>query len=338
MDRSCPTKGDNPVNLVSIQGSAGREWYKRRTRQILSSIPHYISELGHIRSFRQAYDWIYFKLPYLFKLKEFPPRATVEFTNQCNFGCGYCPRSVMSRTVGFMDVSFFKHFVRELEEGGCAVLKIGGLGEPALHTRFQELMGCLDSCRMQVFLYTNGTLLQRFPLEEICRWNLYTVVLSVDGLDKESFEKLRKNGIYQDVRDAAARFHNFKCRRKPILEIRHVMMSNETAADLHAFRRDWLRYADTVKFNYLIPTRPGPSTVPSKVRCRDIRREVYVRWDGRALLCAGQENQPCPEWLGNITQTSLSKLWFSDRLEQLRFAHSHRCGQLPNCCQNCAFR
>jgi len=326
------------VALVRIEKAAGSEWYKRRTAQILHSIPHYLSELKDIRSLRQAYDWAYFKLPYLFKLRKFPPRATIEFTNQCNFACGYCPRSAMSRSIGYMEVALFQALVHQLDDGGCAVMKLGGLGEPSLHPHFQEMLKCLDSSKMQIYLYTNGSLFQRFAPEEICRWNLYTIVLSIDGLDGNSFEQLRKGGIYQEVRDGAARFFRFQAKHKPILEIRHIMMSNERAADLRAFRRDWLQYADTVKFNYLIPIRPGQSTVPSRVRCRDIRREVYVRWDGRALLCAGQERQSPSEWLGDVTKTPLSKLWFADRIEELRCAHSHRVGSLPNCCQNCAFR
>lgn len=323
--------------LEVARNSKDAGWHKRRVQQIIHSIPHYISEIREIRNLKEGVDWIYYKFPYLFRLRPFPPRATVEFTNQCNFACGYCPRSIMSRSVGHMDPCFFEAVVPQLEKGGCSVLKIGGLGEPVLHPAFARMMAALRGSRMKVMLYTNGTLLQRLPAEQICDWNVQTIVLSIDGLTPNMFERQRKGGNYSDVRTAASRFASYDGSRKPVLEIRHVIVPNESTSALRAFRRDWLQIGDTVKFNYLIPLRPQGLSVPFDVRCRDIRREVYIRWDSRLLLCAGQERQHPPEWLGDATKNSIADLWFDVRLEDLRSAHVSR-GKLPNCCQHCSFR
>jgi hypothetical protein len=215
-----------------------------------------------------------------------------------------------------MDLSFFRRAIKELELGDCSVLKIGGLGEPTLHADFASMMRSLDSTPMQVLLYTNGTLFRQFTTDEICKWNIHRIVLSIDGLDAASFERQRKGGNFAEVRELAERFGKHKNDKKPIFEIRHVITPNESAAELNAFRKDWLQVADTVKFNYLIPVHPNAATVPTGVRCRDIRREIYIRWDGRLLLCAGQENQPTPEWLGDASQSTLSQLWVSSSLNR----------------------
>jgi sulfatase maturation enzyme AslB (radical SAM superfamily) len=199
------------------------------------------------------------------------------------------------------------------------------------------MMAALRGSGMTVMLYTNGTLLQQIAPAQICDWNIRTIVLSIDGLTPSMFERQRKNGNYLEIRAAATRFAAHKG-QKPILEIRHVIVPGETASDLRMFRKDWLQIADTVKFNYLIPLRPQGLSVPSEVRCRDIRREVYIRWDSRLLLCAGQERQHPPEWLGDAKKTPISDLWFDVRIEELRSAHASRKGELPNCCQHCAFR
>jgi len=325
--------------LTQIQSLQDIGWRKRRIRQLIHSIPHFISELRDVRSLQEGVDWLYFKKPYLFKLRKFPPRATVELTNHCNFACGYCPRSVMSRSVGHMDPKFFARVVAELEAGGCSGLKIGGLGEPALHPAFPQMMDTLHDSRMKVYLYTNGTALTTLRPEQICEWNIHTIVLSIDGLNPNSFERQRKNGNYSQIRNAAAKFANYKGNAKPILEIRHVIVPKETPTDLRAFKKDWLQIGDTVKFNYLIPLRPVGASVPSNVHCRDIRREIYVRWDSRLLLCAGQErNQSGPEFLGDATKSSISDLWFDVRLEDLRAAHNNLKGVPPTLCQHCAFR
>lgn len=102
----------------------------------------------------------------------------------------------------------------------------------------------------------------------------------MDGLDPESFEPQRKGGNYAEVRTAAENFAAPRPGRRPIFEVRHVILPNDANADLRAFRKDWLQIADTVKFNDLVPFQPRGAAVPTEVRCRDIRREAYVRWDG----------------------------------------------------------
>jgi hypothetical protein len=41
--------------------------------------------------------------------------------------------------------------------------------------------------------------------------------------------------------------------RRPTLEIRHIIMPNETATQLLKFRSQWLTTADTVRFNAFEP-------------------------------------------------------------------------------------
>jgi len=55
----------------------------------------------------------------LFKLRKFPVRATVEFTNHYNFSCGYCPSSLMDRPEGCMGVDFFASLVQQLEKAAA---------------------------------------------------------------------------------------------------------------------------------------------------------------------------------------------------------------------------
>ncbi|HXT27552.1 MAG TPA: radical SAM protein [Candidatus Eisenbacteria bacterium] len=184
----------------------------------MHSIPHYLSELREIDSFDEGVDWLYFKKPYLFKLRKFPVRATVEFTNHCNFSCGYCPRSLMDRPEGCMAVDLFASLVQQLEKGGCSVLKIGGLGEPVLHTAFPDMVAALRGSRMKSFLYTNGTLFSRSTPEQICAWNLNRIVLSIDGLDAASFERQRKGSNYPRVRRAVENFAANKSSRSPSLK------------------------------------------------------------------------------------------------------------------------
>jgi hypothetical protein len=67
-------------------------WHSRRIRQVLHSIPHYIEEFRDIDSWQEAVDWPYFKTPYLFKLRDFPPESTIRSTT----GSSWSPAAAAS--------------------------------------------------------------------------------------------------------------------------------------------------------------------------------------------------------------------------------------------------
>lgn len=312
---------------------------RERMRQVLFSIPHYFRELARIRRPSQLYGWVYFKFPYTFPLMEFPTYVTVEPTNNCNYSCRHCWRNTMDRPLGSMEVELFEKIVRELSlHRSVRLLKLQGSGEPAFHPRFCELMALLPHHAIRTMVYTNGTLLQSYPHREILNWELDTIVVSVDGLDAESHERIKTGSNYASLRKAIMDF--YKCRkssgcRTPIIEIRHVIMPHETASQLLKFRKTWLRTADTVKFDYLEPaTGLFEFEDPSRPKCRGIRRELGIRWDGTVPLCGGYRH----DYLGNVRDSTISELWRRPRLEYMRQCHERRdFAQVPVClrCRKC---
>ena len=99
------------------------------------------------------------------------------------------------------------------------------------------------------------------------------------------------------------------------------------------FRRDWLKFGDTVKFNYLNPGTGTGVPDPGRPRCRDIRRELYIRIDGRVPLCAGHN-----EWLGDLNNASIFQLWHSARIQEVRRFHQQKDFRQVPFCTTCPFR
>ena len=305
--------------------------------QVAMSIPHYAREFrAEVHGIQDAYVWAYFKLPYLFPLAAFPIRVTLEPTNECNFGCRHCHRSIMDRAVGFMDAVVFRKIMAELGAHPTCILKVGGLGEPALHPELAEFMKLAKAQKTTVYLYTNGSLLRNYDHDEVLSWGLRLLVVSIDGLDAVSFERIRLGGEYGKVRKAVEDFHLQRMRSKlkrPTIEIRHVIMPNENAQELMGFKEDWLKISDTVKFNYLVPLTPVPSDGSGRPKCRDIMREFYIRWDGRVPMCGYQS-----AWLGDLHESSIGELWHDEKLQQLRGFHQRRDLSQTPICRTCGFR
>jgi Iron-sulfur cluster-binding domain len=123
-------------------------------------------------------------------------------------------------------------------------------------------------------------------------------------------------------------------KRLPQIEIRHVIMSNETPAMLKRFRDDWTDdLGDTVKFNLLESPCAQGKIDPARPPCRDIRREMYVRYNGRVPLCGFHI-----EWIGDVCTSTIEQIWHDARLEDVRHQHSRRnLSSLPFC-KTCSFR
>jgi len=304
-----------------------------RVRRIMVSIPHYFRELARIRRPRELYGWVYFKFPNSFPIMEFPTCVSVEPTNKCNFSCNHCRRTTMNRPLGSMEVELFEKIVHEVSvHRSVRELKLVGSGEPAIHPRFRELMALLAHQGIPTVVYTNGSLLQLYPHREVLGWGLETVVVSVDGLDAPSHERFKLGSNYVSLRKAIMDFYKYRKssrRRSPVIEIRHLMVPNETVAQLLQFRRTWMGCADTVSFDYLEPAA-GLLEIedPSRPRCRVVRRELGIQWDGAVPLCSGYHH----DYLGNVRYSTISELWRHSRLEYLRQCHMLRdFAQVPVC-------
>ena len=318
----------------------GRSIDARKLRQTISSIPHYAFELSRIRSADALADWVYYKAPNAFSLRDWPVVLNLEITNECNFACPHCPRDDLNigRDIGMMDTRMFDRIIYEIA-GHVPVVKLIGLGEPALHPQLDALMHRLRLAGLRTLIYTNGTLFERFTPEDIFAWEVSQIVVSVDGLDERGFERLRVGGHYQNLLDNLETFQARRAARAyggPPVEVRHVIMPGETPAMLAAFKRAWRgRHADTVKFNLLVAPYGRPrGAVEQRPSCRDIRREMHVRVDGRVPLC-GYEGHA--EWIGDLRTSTVSRVWRAARLEEVRRLHATRdLTDLPFC-KTCQF-
>ena len=185
------------------------------------------------------------------------------------------------------------------------------------------------SDHLTVIVYTNGLLLRKLPHNTILNSNIRTMVVSVDGIDQASYNRIRVGGDYSFLRGQIEAFYalrNSLGLRFPAIEIRHTIMPDETSRQIAEFRKRWLGTADTVKFNYLVPlVKSDNCTFPSV--CRHIFRELCIEWDGRVRLCT-----PYPEYLGDIHSSTITELWHCPAANFVRDCHKRRdFGQIPVC-------
>jgi MoaA/NifB/PqqE/SkfB family radical SAM enzyme len=310
-----------------------------RYRQKLKSVPHYLKELGTVRNPRDLYSFLQFKLPYLFPIPAFPPRIQLELTNHCNFSCRYCHRGVMNREIGTIEFELLQKIVTEISMHRNSVLKIVGLGEPSLYPRCDEFMRSLRDRSINCVFYTNGSLLQLFKHDQILAWQIPHLVISIDGIDRQSYEHQRVGGNYDQLREALQAFHRRRTelgQTKPMIEVRHVILPQETDTQLADFKKTWMRVADTVMFNRMEPAGPLIDGVhPPAWRCRDIRREMYVRWNGKVPACGYDYLVSKQRCIADIHDSTIRDAWHHNMVNQLRSSHLRGDSTIPSFCGVC---
>ena len=156
--------------------------------------------------YRKVYIKTFWLFPHLLLPIKNPHIIGLELTNNCNLECIHCFRKKMNKDLGYMDVDLFKKLVDEICTYPVAFLRIVGRGEPALHPELEQIMEYLKGKQIKIEFCTNGVLFEKFSFTEILSWNIDLLDISVDGIDKEPYNKIRKKGDYDKLKSNISNF------------------------------------------------------------------------------------------------------------------------------------
>lgn len=131
-----------------------------------------------------------------FKNKNLPP-VYLETTSACNLNCIMCPtqrpEAKKFKKDGFMDFTVVRRLIDEVAaENPLTEVLLHKDGEPLLHPQIVNIIGYASSRLYNVSLATNATLLDEKMSKAILLTRLHTIRFSIDGLSKETFEKIRR--------------------------------------------------------------------------------------------------------------------------------------------------
>ena len=275
--------------------------------------------------YRKVYIKLFWQFPYLLPAIKNPHIFGLELTNNCNLECVQCFRKKMNKELGFMDVEVFRKLVDEISTYPIAFLRIIGRGEPSLHPELKQIMEYLKEKHIKVEFCTNGVLFENYSITEILNWNIDLLDISVDGIDKESYNKIRKNGDYDRLKRNITLFYNTRNSFKKSttkINIRNVIFTNFERNQIEEFRKKWLKISDLVIFNKLTPISNSSLSFEKQTRCRgDIFFSAYIRWDGRIAKCPHQGIYEEEEYIGDLHKEELKQIWSNPQLQVLRLLH-----------------
>jgi len=281
------------------------------------------------------------------KSHPFPPQVVIENTSYCNLKCIHCSHREMIRPQQHMDRAVYNKIVEEIgrEMPECEVWPTF-YGEAFIMG--DELFDRLDyaasvGCNNLV-LNSNGTLLDRDDnITKILKSPLKRFILSLDGLSKEVFEKIRAKAKWDVVYPAVEEL----CRRRnetgqtyPTITAQFSVMK-DNAHEAEGYRKFWQERGAEVKIRPMLEwtatgtvrTETIDHNTDFRIACPWGNNTMAIHQDGSVVSCAVDYEGMFKA--GNVRDMTVKQLW--DVLEEkLRKPHrEHRWQDVPNICKGC---
>lgn len=175
---------------------------------------HYIQGRNYVTPLAKAYDNDYPE-------KMYPVMMELELANTCNLECVMCNGRLSSSIRKNREkkspwpIPYDENFVRQLEEfiPHLEEARFNG-GEPFLNEVCYRIWENILKVKpgMKVVIATNGTVLND-KVKEILGRGRFDINLSCDSLNKNTYERIRVNAVFEKTMENIDWFHDY-CKRK----------------------------------------------------------------------------------------------------------------------------
>ncbi len=288
------------------------------------------------------------------ELRGMPVSVSAELTNNCNLKCPQCSSGsgIMGRKRGFMDPELFKKVMKELSP----FLYNANLyfqGEPMLHPQFFSF---IDSCaRPYTVVSTNGHFLSEENSERLVRSPLNKLIISLDGMDQDTYSTYRINGKMNCVIDGLRNMTNAKKRYNSSLKIEVQFLVNrfnehmipqvrQLSKSIHASlnlksmqiikKEDIASWLPSIRRFRRYQVRQGEYVIKNSFpdRCARLWFNPVITWDGKVIPCCFDKNAEFI--MGDLNNDSFREIWNGPKY--MIFRKSILAGRhMTEMCRNC---
>lgn len=255
----------------------------------------------------------------------FPEALNIETTNRCNLKCIMCPRERMTRLQGKMDMGLYRKIVADCR-GYAEYISLFDLfmdGEPLLDDLLEEKIRIAKAAGIRVINFaTNGVLLNQSRAKSLIESGLDRIVVDVDGIDKDTYEHIRRGSNYDKVILNVENLIALKKEigsPKPEVTVRMIGLE-QTSLYKGAFLQYWKGKADHTVIlpghNWGGAVQVGEKVNHRNAPCSYLWRQMIIHIDGTVVLC-------CMDYegvhkLGNVSYESIYDIWHGEKFHEYR--------------------
>ncbi|MFT7618279.1 MAG: MoaA/NifB/PqqE/SkfB family radical SAM enzyme [Planctomycetota bacterium] len=288
---------------------------------------------------------------------DYPFSLGVEVTNHCNLRCPMCPRETADRGHDNMSWELYTKIADETAKHDRVLFLPQGFGESFIHPQFGKMLDYAHDVGVDLtMVVSNGTYLNTQNIHALIDAQVPFLNISLDGTNKEVFEKIRVNADYDKVVENVKELFRLRKERGselPYIILRMIKME-ETIDDVENFQNmwePWLEEHDEVAFssyqtwNNSVENKSVDQPVGlkeleliegaggQKPPCRMIYKTMQVYHDGSTTLCCYDYN--CEMNVGNANENTVEELWTGEKAEHYRHLHEEGLIDEISICKGC---
>ncbi len=277
----------------------------------------------------------------------FPPQLVIETTSYCNYKCIHCSHREMLRPQQHMKRSIYNKIVEEVGKKSpmCEIWPTF-YGEAFIlgkelwdRLEYADKVGCKN-----LVLNSNGSLLGKDNnIDNVLNSPLKRFILSLDGFKKETFEKIRAKGKYDEVYPAVEKLCNERSKRGlkyPTITAQFSVMK-ENADEVEDYRKFWNERGAEVKVRPMLEwTTTGSVRTDTikhlssfRIACPWGNNTMAIHQNGNAVACAIDYEGMFT--VGNVEEKSVEYLWAELGKRLRKYHKNHDWQNIPEICKSC---
>lgn len=253
-----------------------------------------------------------------------PDEINIETVFGCNIRCRMCimrdlKRFGGGRSVQLMDPALFSRIMDQVSDRPRTIC-LNQNGEPLLHPEIVQFIQVAKAGGHFVYFVTNGTRLTGELAERLISSGLDRIIISIDGIRKDVYEKIRVGADFDVVIGNTLRFIEMAKKSGSSIKIEvHCILSDLTQADKEDIEKFWKNRADLIFlpfddwggfFEGAEEDFGKPRTrkrVPHRYPCDYLWTTMNISADGRMIYCCHDHLQR--SGLPTVAESPLLEVW-----------------------------
>lgn len=301
---------------------------------------------GELRDLARRID-----LPVIDEALYFPKYLQIETTRLCNAHCSFCAIDLWDKSTPYMSDELFKKVIDEIAEyrDWVKFVDLQRSGEPLMDRKiYDRVKYAKDSGLKLVAITTNASGLTERNSRRLLEGGIDEVMLSIDSVEKERYERLREGLNYEMVVENIKRFFELRDALRPgcIIRVRGVSFHDpenaEDRLDMEAWDAFWERYRKPHDRIYLKRAHNwgNQMVIDQSPEYKWVYHPCIIPWSTMHITAMGTVAL-CPQdfdgivKFGDLNVQSIVDVWRGEKMRAMR--NRHACGERNQVglCQGC---
>lgn len=266
-------------------------------------------------------------------LPNFPLTVTIELVNRCNLSCIMCYTINHSDEKATLNLDSIRGMMAECKDHGLPALVVGLGAEPLLYKNVRDVLKLAKQAGvMDIFLGTNGVLLNEQMSSFLIKMEIARVEISLDAATPETYHKIRGKNQLELIESNIHKLldmRNQSGTRLPIIRL-CFCVQDLNRHECERFVEKWEGLVDYVDFQQyvdfgFVDELRNTGTVPQiddfiveNTHCAYPFNSLHVWSNGNVTPCCTFFAKNEELVVGNIHEENLRDIWTGERIGEIR--------------------